>query len=92
MNQFETRTSMSMKMYEDLFPCTWQISTSGKPVTDKLLKNIPLLFLGFVFNIKESILKHCSREFSEPMAFSTELRRNYKRRGEYGRNLSVPRG
>lgn len=64
---------LARKTNENLLSCSSQTTSSGGRVTNKSLKNIPPIYLGFEFNVERAILKYCSKEVSEILSFILEL-------------------
>lgn len=46
-----------------LLSCSLQTIKSGNPVTDKLLKNTPLMYLEFACNVAKAILKTSAEKY-----------------------------
>lgn len=74
----KTWKSLLKKKNEELYSSSSQTTTSCGRIMDKILKNIPPVYLRFAFNIVGAILRYLITKFSELLTFVSELRNNRK--------------
>lgn len=76
MNYLSMEMHFLMNTNKELPPCSLQTIISSGGIKDKLLKNVPPVYLEFLFDADKEILKYCSRGLFELVRFILELRRN----------------
>lgn len=81
-NCLKTKESLLMKRNQKHVSFSSWTTTHGCQITDRFLKSIPLLYLGFAFIVKKAALRYCSTKVSEQMSNISELRKDWKRRTE----------
>lgn len=74
--------SLLMNFNEGLLSCSLQITTNGGRITDKVLKIIPPVYLGFQLKVEKAIFKYCRRNILELLSLTSELRKSWTHRSE----------
>lgn len=87
----EIENSLFMKMNEKLLSCSLQTTWSSDQVTDKLLKNNSLVYIGFAVSLDLAVLMWYSWECFELILLVSELQRNWKREREKVEGVGVSR-
>lgn len=59
--------------------------------TDKYLKHVQPVHLGFVLGVEKAFWSYYNREVSEPISFTSKLRRNWKRNSKTVREMGIVR-
>lgn len=91
LNLLETEKRLLMKMNKKLLFCSSKTTTSSCQSTDKFLRNIPLVYLKFAFNVENENLMCFSRECFELVPYISKLRRYWKRKGEEAEKMAIHR-
>lgn len=72
--------------------CWFHVTARGSRITDKSLKHVSPMYVTIALLYRRAAQKYCSLESSKAMAFTLELKENWKRRKKKGKNIRTRRG